>query len=143
MSKGLVWALVAALIVTITGYVILKINHVDGADTLAIAMSAIIGVFVGIQNNLIAKDLEKVKNQTNGMTHHIMEENKHLRQVVEPARVIRDTQEEDHGRNQGNRNGTGKQSRDRTVSDRRERSDRDPRRDKGPTPRRIPKRDRG
>ncbi len=136
MSKALVWALVIALIATIIGYVVLKVEHVDGAETMAIAMSAIIGVFVGIQNSLIAKDLEKVKNQTNGMTHHIMEENKVLRRVVEPALIVNDREERTKknarkSRDPGKR--TGQSPRNRSVSDRRDGGGSNPERGKEQT----------
>ena len=142
MSKGILITLVVALTVVIIGYVFLKAEHLEGADTLAIAMSAIIGVFVGIQNSMIARDLEKVKNQTNGMTHHIMEENKLLRQVVEPARKVADIREIQNGRTEDSGSGTGRSRRDRTVSDGHRVSDRDSHRSTGPTEGSVPKRNR-
>jgi len=83
MPKGLIWGFVVTLVVIIIAYTFLKYYHIDGSDTLAIAMSSLIAIIIAIQNAAIKKDLEKVKNQTNGMTSHIIEESRHLRRQVD------------------------------------------------------------
>lgn len=111
MPKGMQYVLGVALTVLIAGYVILKVTKVDGADTLAIGMSSIISIFIAMQNAgqseklaQLNRELAKVKNQTNGMTHHVMQENRELRRaktIVDPAEVVYDTDDEgrhhDHG----------------------------------------------
>lgn len=94
MPKGLLWALVIVLCVMVAAYTLLKVLHVDGSETLAVAMTGLITVFVAIQNAALSKELEKVKRQTNGMTHHIMKESEHLRRaktLVEPMDIVEDT----------------------------------------------------
>jgi hypothetical protein len=103
MPKGLMYGLVIALTVTIAGYVVLKALKVDGADTLAIGISSIISIFVAMQNASMSKEIEKVRNQTNGMTHHVMRENQELRRaktIADPADITYDSDRnnnDDHG----------------------------------------------
>ena len=97
LPKGMIVGLVVALLGCIAGYVTLELEHDDGAILLAVAISPIISIFVAVQNAWMARVLDRVKNQTNGMTHHVMEENKRLREaktLVDPAQITHISGEE-------------------------------------------------
>lgn len=94
MPKGLMYGLVVALTITIAGYVVLKALRVDGAETLAIGITSIISIFVAMQNSSMSQEIEKIKRQTNGITHHVMQENRDLRRaktIVDPAEITSDS----------------------------------------------------
>lgn len=82
LSKGFIVGLIVILVAFISAYTILEVLHDAGTDILAIGISSLVSVFVLAQNQLIAKDLERVRNQTNGITHHVMQENRELRRAV-------------------------------------------------------------